>query len=466
MALTMSTNDVARQLYNLNRQYNGEQTWRKLYQDVSINSQLAQSQLSYDYGSAMNEAYLASLQQANAISGSNLGQGYKERLLEDNQAALEEAFNSYRANYQSNLATISQETATANQAITDELTEQAERTNLMSEKPYEYLQYLYNTYGEGDDKENIFLTEDNWRKYTYTDEDGETHLKTKEMLLHGDGSDDFQSFYDKDGNITLAGADFYDQMLNEFGPIRVGKGLSFSEWLKENDTELFEWASSANAYDYSDKGTNFGSFKTLFGMTSTDETYAFIERFGGLSEQRLTAKFDNFAEKFNDIKVKYSDSNGNFKGDKSQAYIEETELVVNDLINVAEELGLDVGGIDKDALLTSVQEAYNKNTTEGENWGAGLALVGTGIVSGAASGAGVGSAAAGVGAVPGAIVGAIVGLAVGIVGAIASTTTRNDSNKNVMTELHNKYIEAVGQLTQYAITQREQKALALPKYRK
>ena len=128
MAYIVSNEDLKRQLYNLNRNYYGEQTWRNLYLQTSLGKEQALSDIKYDYGQAMNEAYASAMAQQSAIENSALGQGYKEALLTDTDAALREAFDTYRANYQSAVSTIEENTATANQAITDELTKQAEYT--------------------------------------------------------------------------------------------------------------------------------------------------------------------------------------------------------------------------------------------------------------------------------------------------------------------------------------------------
>lgn len=450
----MSTNDVAKQLYEANKSYNGEQTWRNLYLQNSMAEQQAVENLTYDYGAAMNEAYLASLQQHDAIANSALGQGYKERLFQDNDAALQEAFNSYYANYQSGLSTVAQQTAESNQAITTALTEQAEYTNKMIEKPYEYLQYVFEQYNSGQilnaegEPVNIFADEDNWNKYTFTDENGELHLKTKDQLMYGSET----PFYDKNGNLTLAGADFYDQMLNELGPSRTGP--SFDAWLKENDADLYNWAASYNPYDYTDKGTNYGSFKTLFGMSSTDETYAFIERFGGMNEQQIENKFSQFATEFDKMMADYTKNNGELKSRKIDDFLADSQNMTQNLIKVAKDLGLDVGSINEQALNDAFKSAY-----AGKVSGAGTAVeVMLSISATPTAFAAAGMTVAGpIGAIVGGVIGYVAGIALG--SSLISKNVKN--NRQLMQQIKDEYMNAVSQLTQYAISEREKKALSL-----
>jgi hypothetical protein len=488
MAYIANINDVSKELYKLNRNYENEQTWRNLYKDVSLNEQMAASQLTYDYGRAVNDAYISAMANQAAISGSALGEGYKNALLADTSSALEEAFNSYYANYQSGLQTIATDTAKANQAITDELTLQAENTVKFSDAPYEYLQALFNRYNDGEvlDSEgnaiNIFddtnkYGEQNWIKYVNRDaETGELILKSKDELFYpkyeliddGKGGQyrEYSSFRDESGNLTLAGMDFYDQMLNEFGATR--EGLSFSDWLYENDKDLYDWAAGYNPYNYTESGTNIGTMKTMFGLASTDETYRFLERFGGWSESKIKSKFAEFENRVTELSNKYS-SNGKFKGREAKGYITDVESLTDDLIKVAKEFGLDTSVIDISSINSQISTALSESKSKGEldadfwsNLGIGAgagASLGTGIgaKAGTVAGAFVGLPSVGtaVGSGLGAIIGGAIGSIVGLITSSVSSGENEKANREYMSQVKNVYLNTVNQLLQYSLAERQ-----------
>ena len=72
-----STNDIARQLKEANRTYEGLKIWEQLYGSVNLAEQQAISSLEQDYSKEVGQAYLSSLQQEQDILASNIGQGYK-----------------------------------------------------------------------------------------------------------------------------------------------------------------------------------------------------------------------------------------------------------------------------------------------------------------------------------------------------------------------------------------------------
>ena len=80
-----STNDIARQLKEANRTYEGLKTWEQLYGSVNLAEEQTINSLKQDYSKEISQAYLSSLQQEQDILGSNIGQGYKEQMLNENQ---------------------------------------------------------------------------------------------------------------------------------------------------------------------------------------------------------------------------------------------------------------------------------------------------------------------------------------------------------------------------------------------
>ena len=70
---------TANYLEEANKDYRGQRTWSNLYGSIDLARQQATSGLERDYSTAINEAYTAINNNNNAISGSNLGTGYKKR---------------------------------------------------------------------------------------------------------------------------------------------------------------------------------------------------------------------------------------------------------------------------------------------------------------------------------------------------------------------------------------------------
>lgn len=283
--------EIKKQLIENNKTYEGLKTWEEMFGSVSLMGKQAESAVTYDYAKAMSEAYASSLQADIDIMSSNLGQGYKQRELEENQLALEEAFKSYQQSYLENMQTVAESTAEAEANVNAQLETQSEYTQKLLNKPYEYLKYMYDTYKDNTELFNSTL----WKRYL--NEDG-SDLKSWEEIS--------STFYDADNNLTIKGAEFYDQMLNQiasqqltYNENEVTKNYtSFYEWLRTNDSELAEWYISTNPYDYAPnmmgQSLQSSSFRTLIGEKSYDEAYSFAERFGGMNKKEIDDMFNEF----------------------------------------------------------------------------------------------------------------------------------------------------------------------------
>ena len=292
--MIFDTSDIKSQLAEANRDYYGRKVWENLYGSIDYAKQRQLGKLQQDYSSAVNEAYASAHLANQNIAASNLGVGYKTAASEANDLALEEAYNTYRQKYLAGVSEVESLSAKQTQNVTNALSEQAKYESEFAEKPYEYLQYLFNKYSEGDRANNIFYNEELWKRYTNEAKDeagnltGERELKSwEEIANYGayedvEGKKQWTGLFDESGNLTIKGADFFDQMINQLA--YEGRGISFGNWLAENDEKLYEWSRSYNPYNYTEAGTNLGSFKTMVGLTSADEKYTFMERFGGLSK--------------------------------------------------------------------------------------------------------------------------------------------------------------------------------------
>ncbi len=62
-----STNDIARQLKEANRTYEGLKTWEQLYGSVNLAEEQIISSLKQDYSKEISQAYLSSLDVNSAI---------------------------------------------------------------------------------------------------------------------------------------------------------------------------------------------------------------------------------------------------------------------------------------------------------------------------------------------------------------------------------------------------------------
>lgn len=451
------TSDIKKQLVNANRDYTGRKTWENLYSSVDLAKRQQLGELEQDYAKAISDAYAASYQSDVAIASSNLGQGYKQLALDETEIALQQAYDSYRQNYLQGVGEIEEASAEAKTNINAALTEQAEFTKQFANAPYEYLQYVFDKYAEGDDADNIFLTDEMWKRYTYTDETGETLLKSWEDIAaygayeeHADAFGNLQKewtgLYDESGNLTIKGADFYDQMINQLA--YEGSDLSFGKWLAETNEELYNWSQSYNPYDYTEAGTNVGSFKTLVGLTSTDEEYSFIERFGGISRNELDVMYSKFTDKANES---VDTSGKNSKNTLSQYVSLTNELkTLTDNLGITESLENEMG-MSFDDLAKYIFDLQSGTKSNKDMWlqGVGTSLMSTG--SGMAGGLAASFNPAG------AIIGGIAGLLTSTVTAAMQSKKTKRQNVELAKAGHKAYNDLVRELVAYSYSQQRQK---------
>lgn len=240
-------------------------------------------------------------------------------MLQDNELALQDAYNSYMNSLQEGTASIQESYSQSNQAVENAFAEQGEYTAAYDKAHMDYLQELWERYENG---ENTLFDTELWSRYTtqdqlrdeetgellYDEEGnpvlGERRLKARDELFNASYDEvlddegnlvgkDWTGFVDDQGNLTLKGVDFYDQIENAMA---TEGGYSFGEYLSDTNPDLLDWANSYNPYDYTDAGTNAGTFKTMTGRMSTDYLYSFAERFGGMSEKEINNLYSSFQE--------------------------------------------------------------------------------------------------------------------------------------------------------------------------
>ena len=261
--------------------------------------------------------------------------------------------------------------------------------------------------------------------------------------------------YDDNGHLTIKGADFFDQMINQLA--YEGRGTSFGSWLAENDEKLYEWAKTYNPYDYT-AGTNFGSFKTMVGLTSADEEYTFMERFGGLSKSDVDNMYSGFTNKLTEMNKKISSSKGK---DSKQIASEFTGLTA-EIGKLTDQLGITADieneiGMSLDDLGKYLANNASEAVSNGDIWLQGVQTALTSIGSGAVIGA---KAGGGKGAIAGAIVGAIAGSAAA---SLESERTK-DQNKELAKASRDAYDNLVTTLITYS--QNKQREAQINYYKK
>ena len=478
------TSSIKKQLSEANRDYEGRKTWEGLYSSVDMAAKQQESMLKKDYSKSIADAYATAYKTNSAIMSSNLGQGYKTEAMIDTDIALEQAYDSYRNAYLQGINTVEETAAKANEAIDEAHTLQAENMTKMADKGYEYLQWLY------DRNPDIFKDNPLWSRYLsngltaeqnkllaeseqgqdilnmwsdiYKAGTSNPELKSWDEIRNDGGYTEYTDeegnlvkewtgLFDDKGQLTMRGADFYDQMFN--AQSQLGDENSFGRFLSETDPELYDWAQTYNPYDYTEAGTNFGSFKTMVGLTSTDETYKFAERYGGFTKSELDRVYNKFTSKAEMLADKIEKSAGR----DSKYFIEEYQGLTNEIKSLSDDLGITKDlekdmGITFDELGTKLAENVSKATGNDMIWAdtAGQIATYTSI------GAGIGGASAGV---PGAIVGAIIGFVGSIITSSISAESMKEQNRNLAKETRQYYDQLVTSLVSYSEQKRRQKQI-------
>lgn len=484
------TSSIKQQLKEANRDYMGRKTWENLYAGIDIAEKQQISVLKQDYAKAMSDAYATAYNNKVAIGASNIGQGYKAEAIDDIDIALQEAYDTYRRNYLQGESEIQAASAEAAESVDKALTEQAEYTKKFADAPYEYLKYLFDKYNEGKAEDNIFLTNDLWKRYTYEEKDEEGNLTGERLLKpwediaaygsYDEYTDEFGNLqkewtglYDDAGNLTIKGADFYDQMMND---LAQKGGYSFGEWLANYDEDLYNWSQSYNPYDYTADQRNVGSFRKMVGLTSTDQTYSFIERFGGISRKELDSMYSKFSDKAAELNQKVSNDNGR----DSKGILEEYKGLSKDIADLTDKLGIKDSieqemGMSFDELGDYLYNLTENSLSNGDIWWQTLlGAVGAGGTAGAASaaalsaGAKLGAAgattalygtAASASSVPvvGWIVAAVIAATAATYGAVSTAENIKTQNKQFAEAGRNAYNTLVTNLIEYSQAQQRQK---------
>lgn len=253
MSYTMSTEDIARTLYDMNKTYDGQKSWEKMFQTVDAAENMEQSALAYNYADAIGSAYASSLQNRN---NSSVLFGDQSSV---NDLNLSKAFDEYRKNYLSGQQSISSAYNEQRNTITSSLQTQAQNMESYRRAHYAYLKSLA-------EKFPSLYENAEFANYFATDDEGKTYLKG-ENALFAPGV-----FQDYEGNLTELGKDFYRQMLT-YGSSKDDHAYTFQDFLNESEEYkgLADWAMSESA----DAGyTNRDVFmRDILGIDLSDILY-------------------------------------------------------------------------------------------------------------------------------------------------------------------------------------------------
>ena len=368
--MILTEREAQKQLQSSNRDYYGRKTWEQQYGNIDVTKQQAESGLTYDYAKELGQAYSSAMQSEQAILGDKYSTLNKQQAIQSIDQALQEAYDAYLQNYQKGLANIEESASEATSQITKNLETEAANTKLMQESAYKYLQYLYKNYSD-----SPMFQEELWKRYLTTENDI-NRLKTWEELS--------PELYDAEGNLTIKGADFYDQMMNQISQgtygdtSKYGQITDYYSWLRSENPDLYDWAKSYNPYDYSMYydpitgefvNSKEGSFKTMVGLTSSDQTYSFIERYGGMSEKDITNMFNKFVDDVKNIKV-----TDTMDSKDLEKYSSNLKNITTNIKDLSKQLGIEkeieelVGGWDNinnqlDKIISRDKSEYEKATS-------------------------------------------------------------------------------------------------------
>ncbi len=501
----VSVDQAKSMLREANRDYYGRKTWQSLYGNIALQEQQAMSSLTQDYASDVAEAYASAYQNKQAVAASNIGQGYKAVAQENIDAALAEAFETYQANYLSGVSQVAQSSAKQVGAVSELEQKQAEKVSALADKPYEYLQSIWAQYKDSYNKDlwdeysalddkfkaafleqhpemqatiNNLFNNPNWQKYLTQRTDADTgeayyDLMTWDELAQARG------FYDENKSLTMAGTDFFDQMINEAANLNIPGVQSFGEWLKGSDAELYDWATSDDAFNYSLRGNNMGTFQQYVGMMSSDQQYQFVERYGGMNSDEVKGLFVNIQTKADDIAKRITEKGGT----DTKAIANDYKGLISEVATVTKQLGYDMNKLEEefatqlkaaglvssdtkqvsfeqlgDILLNQASQAKNVHKEQ-----AGIVTSGTsvGMAGGAFVGGLMGSVVPGAGTAVGAAIGAFIGgLSGTIAGAVDAMRIGKDlekENMQISKNIQKRMETFITTLTAYAEQQRRLK---------
>lgn len=260
----IGTSDMKSLLEREEMQLNGIRSWKQLFSGASQQFAAQNAAITSSFSDTIAQAYKANLAQQDAIASAGLNLGATRELIENNRAALHNAYQTYIQNYGKAMSTNAEDYAATQKAYDDELTARAENFSKLYNYAYQYLAEELAGSAKG---ETGWLTANNLDWLYDTELNA---AKPWETLSH--------ELFDENAGITEKGQEFFDAMFNARAEgYLTSKGKAtrgFDQWLSDTDAELRDWAVTGDVYNYVKAGSNFGTAKSLLGLESTDQSYA------------------------------------------------------------------------------------------------------------------------------------------------------------------------------------------------
>lgn len=255
------------------------------------------------YEQALDKAYQANLEQRSNILNSNLISGTKREMLSDTDIALQDAYSSYLATLQGSIAdveaqeakqyaSIDKELSTVKEQADKLLTTEAENITKGIDYAFDYLQEVGKYAEQTEGGLEALYNDPNWSRYIekYTEEGSEEpmyRMYSREQLSRPRidvETGEQLGLYDSMGNLTKAGQDFFDQMINfdwtDYGALKDMQ--SYGSFVAGKDKDFYNWLAGENAYtatpDTFGRNLNMGVLREAMGLKSSDETYRQQER--------------------------------------------------------------------------------------------------------------------------------------------------------------------------------------------
>lgn len=389
----IQTENQAKNYIRNMRNFTGSRTFNAAYTANELAGARAEQQVEQQYGEQIGLAYKSAMSQRSNILSSGLGQGYKGALLGDSNEALQQAYDAYMAKMSESKSQIAEGVTTANEDVDEQVSElatkYAEYRNLHQNYAEQYFDWAKNNL-TADEYYTNFVNSPDWQNYITYDFGDDTNkqetmnyvkelyanglinettyndmmkqfmdfarLKTTDELsqvafveetdpLTGNTYKHYSSIVDENGNITSAGTNYFD-LLENYAATRLGVGPSWEDYLSEQNPELYEWAKTYNPYANTDDPSFAGAFRNMYGTTSTDYQYTFIERFGGLSKDEVNTRFKDFDRVLN---MNVNDIN-----------LDDVKGLVSNYKQLATQIGVDTDKVDWDALEKDVEVQFSK----------------------------------------------------------------------------------------------------------
>lgn len=288
--LNFNAGDIKDSLALMERQQNGVKTWQQLLGGASLGYENQVGALSSDFTDTIAEAYRANLLQRENIYRSGLGARETSSALRTNDANLSQAYMTYLSKYREGLSSAASAYGAETKAIQDAAGERSKNLADLYASAYDYwANELFGSTRQEDDLDKpIYEKGDDGKDKLVGYEPKTINLADNydlDDLVVNDTArawDDIShELLNLDGTLTERGRQFFDQMFNlKFsGYTRTdAKGNTsatrgFSQWLSDTNPDLYNWAMSPDAYNYTPGGTNFATAKTLLGLKSTDNDY-------------------------------------------------------------------------------------------------------------------------------------------------------------------------------------------------